>query len=89
MGLRLMTDWSKKHPKYWTCLGAQLRLVCPRCNQYKRYERPSDRTIPDEVTLIEIICPGCDDGDRHSETWFDAFGCEVSQNLQNTVRAVR
>lgn len=53
-------------------------LECPKCRAYKTIDR-ANQNIPAEVVLIEIICPECDDGDRHVERWFSAPGVEVSQ----------
>ena len=57
-------------------------LECPYCRQYKTVPRSAD--LPAEVRLIQIICPDCDDGDRHAETWFSAPGVEVSQDRGQT-----
>ncbi len=54
-------------------------LECPMCRAYKTIARPPN--LQAEVRLIEIICPDCDDGDRHSETWYSAPGVEVSQDI--------
>ena len=61
-------------------IKTQVTLECPRCRSYKTVPRTPE--LPAEVRLIEIICPDCDDGDRHSETWFSAPGVEVSQDAQ-------
>ncbi len=50
-------------------------LECPACKVYKTVDRPAD--IPKNVRLIAIICPDCDDGDFHEETWFSAPGIMV------------
>jgi hypothetical protein len=59
-------------------IATDVTLECPECRAYKTVPRPTD--IPAEVRLIEIICPDCDDGDRHAETWYSAPGVEVSQD---------
>lgn len=53
-------------------------LECPCCRVYKTIDR-AGRNLPESVVLIEVICPDCDDGDRHAERWFSAPGVEVSQ----------
>lgn len=55
-------------------------LECPFCRAYKTVPKPPK--IPPEVRLIEIICPDCDDGDLHAESWFSAPGVEVSQDRE-------
>lgn len=50
-------------------------LQCPKCKRREEIEKPTD--IPSIVKTVEIICPDCDDGDFHTETWFDSFGKEV------------
>jgi hypothetical protein len=57
--------------------GDHVTLECPACRASKTMPRPTD--IPATVRLITIICPDCDDGDFHTETWFSAPGIEVSQ----------
>ena len=59
-------------------IKTDVTLECPQCRSYKTILRPLN--IPSNVRLIEIICPDCDDGDRHHEVWFSAPGIEVSQN---------
>lgn len=59
-------------------IKVDVTLECPYCRAYKTVPRTPD--LPPEVCLIEIICPDCDDGDRHGEIWFSAPGIEVSQN---------
>lgn len=54
-----------------------LKLRCPYCGVEQPYKRDIDPHIPASVATIEIICPNCDDGDFHTETWFDAEGKEV------------
>lgn len=67
-------------------IATDVTLECPKCRAYKTVPRPTD--IPAEVRLIEIICPDCDDGDRHAETWYSAPGVEVSQD-RATMTAAR
>ena len=67
----------KQMPKPFD-LKTDVTLECPVCRGYKTVLRTPE--LPAEVALIEIICPDCDDGDRHSETWFSAPGVEVSQD---------
>ncbi len=61
-------------------ISTDVTLECPVCRAYKTVPRTPD--LPAEVRLIEIICPDCDDGDRHIETWYSAPGVEVSQNRE-------
>ena len=58
--------------------ATQVCLECPCCRAYKNVPRPAD--VPIKVRLVEIICPDCDDGDRHTETWYSDPGVEVSQD---------
>lgn len=58
--------------------ATQVGLECPHCRTYLSVPRPAD--VPAKVRLIEIICPECDDGDRHTETWYSEPGVEVSQD---------
>src|SRR5690348_9328018 len=59
-------------------IRTDVTLECPKCRTYKTVPRPPE--LPPAVRLIEIICPDCDDGDFHTETWFSAPGIEVSQD---------
>lgn len=61
-------------------ITTQVTLECPWCRTYKTVPRSPE--LPAEVRLIEIICPDCDDGDFHSETWYSAPGVEVSQDAE-------
>lgn len=61
-------------------IKTDVTIECPRCRAYKTVPRAPE--LPAEVRLIEIICPDCDDGDFHTETWFSAPGVEVSQDRQ-------
>ena len=61
-------------------IRTDVTLECPRCQAYKTVPRTPE--LPTEVRLIKIICPDCDDGDFHAETWFSAPGVEVSQNVE-------
>jgi hypothetical protein len=60
--------------------ATEVGLECPKCRTCKNVPRPAD--VPAKVRMIEIICPECDDGDRHSETWWSAPGVEVSQDAR-------
>jgi hypothetical protein len=42
------------------------------------YGRKIDDAIPNDVKTIVSVCDKCDDGDRHSETWLDACGFELT-----------
>src|SRR4051812_35775704 len=59
-------------------IHTDVTLECPRCRAYKTVDRTVE--LPAAVRLIEIICPDCDDGDRHADRWFSAPGVEVSQD---------
>jgi hypothetical protein len=61
-------------------IKTDVTLECPKCRAYKTVKRTPE--LPAEVRLIEIICPDCDDGDFHTETWFSAPGVVVSQNRE-------
>lgn len=52
-----------------------LTLRCPKC----RKEMPTARSADDpaQAALMEIICPDCDDGDRHEPRYFRADGSEL------------
>lgn len=56
-------------------------LQCPKCKRERWYDKATDGAIPSRVARIVVICPTCDDGDFHSETWLDAHGNEVSQDV--------
>jgi hypothetical protein len=56
-------------------------LECPCCRQYKTLPRRILGALPAEVRLIESLCPDCDDGGRHIQTWFSAPGVEISQEV--------
>lgn len=60
-------------------LLGSLTLRCKYCNTHMEYERAIDPGIPDRVKTILSVCPNCDDGDFHSETWLDILGREVPQ----------
>jgi hypothetical protein len=60
--------------------ATDVTLECPRCRAYKTVDRTSE--LPPQVRLIAIICPECDDGDFHPETWFSAPGVVVSQDTR-------
>ena len=62
-------------------LTTDVTLECPRCGAYKTVDRTPD--LPASVRLLKIICPDCDDGDFHAETWFSAPGIVVSQDIRN------
>ena len=64
-------------------IKTDVTLECPRCRQYKTLPRSIVADLPAEVRLIESLCPDCDDGDRHTETWFSAPGIEVSQDRES------
>ena len=61
-------------------ITTDVTLECPRCHAWKAAPRTAD--LKAQVRLIEIICPDCDDGDFHQETWFSAPGVEVSQDSE-------
>lgn len=55
-----------------------IKLVCKNCGKTMDYDRSIDPTIRPQVVRIEQPhCDECWDGDRESETWFDAKGNEV------------
>jgi hypothetical protein len=59
---------------------APIKLVCEGCKRSMEYDRSIDTDIPPEVVKItQPHCDQCWDGDREGETWYDAKGCEVSQ----------
>jgi len=62
-------------------IRTDVTIECPRCRVYKTVDRTPE--LPARVRLITIICPDCDDGDFHSETWFSAPGVVVSQEEGN------
>lgn len=63
-------------------IRTDVTIECPCCGQYKTLPRSAVADLPAEVRLIESLCPDCDDGDRHTETWFSAPGVEVSQDRE-------
>lgn len=58
---------------------ASVVLACPRCARSDIVARPPD--IPAKVIRCVIICPDCDDGDFHFETWFAHDGREVLPDI--------
>jgi hypothetical protein len=62
-------------------LRSPILLRCPKCNCTTDYDRKIDDTIPNDVKTIVSICPNCDDGDFHTETWLDACGFELRDSL--------
>jgi hypothetical protein len=48
----------------------RLRLRCPKCP--RKGEAARDETDPPNAVLAYIVCPDCDDGDRHSPEYWDA-----------------
>lgn len=66
-------------------IATDVTLECPYCRVYKTVPRSPE--LPSEVSLIEIICPDCDDGDFHAETWFSAPGVKVSQYKKSPKKA--
>ena len=58
-------------------MSDEIALRC-RCGNEGSFERLVDPDLPDVVVLIlSDKCPKCDDGDRGSETYFDARGREL------------
>lgn len=53
-----------------------IKLQCPKCSATEQVDR--DPLDPPRATRVEIICPACDDGDRHSPTFFAEDGSEVA-----------
>ena len=66
-------------------IKTDVTLECPCCRAYNTVPRPAD--LPADVRLIEIICPDCDDGDRHAEVWYSAPGIVVSQDHKDKAPA--
>lgn len=57
-------------------MGEQpFRLRCPKCLASMQADR--DDMDPADATVMEIICPNCDDGDRHSPRYFRCDGTEL------------
>ncbi len=61
-------------------IETDVTLECPYCRAYKTVPRSTN--LPPTVRLIKSVCPDCDDGDFHAETWFSAPGVEVSQDKE-------
>lgn len=59
-------------------------IECDKCGRKRVYARKIDKSIPARVARIVSTCDKCDDGDRGGETWYDARGCEVSQQSEVT-----
>ncbi len=51
------------------------RLRCPKCLDSMAADR--DEHDPADATVMEIICPHCDDGDRHAPRYFRCDGSEL------------
>ncbi len=58
-------------------LQSPILLRCSRCNNTMEHSRQIDDAIPNDVKTIVSICPACDDGDFHDETWLDACGFAI------------
>ncbi|RWL14843.1 MAG: hypothetical protein E5X86_19645 [Mesorhizobium sp.] len=57
-------------------------LRCKRCGRKMKYSRKADPDLPTNVATIESsACDRCGNGDFGSETWLDADGLEVSQDI--------
>ena len=58
-------------------MSDEIKLRC-RCGNEGSFERSIDPDIPPVVaTILSDKCPKCDDGDRGSETYYDAQGREL------------
>lgn len=59
-----------------------IKLVCWNCRRTMEYPRSADAAIPASVVkIVQGRCDKCWHGDHDSETWFDARGREVSQDV--------
>lgn len=63
-------------------MSASIQLDCPSCGRRDDYPRIVDPTVPAAVVRIQSACNRCDNGDFSTETWFDADGNEVSQDIR-------
>lgn len=64
-----------------------ITLVCDKCGRRAPYFRSTDPSIPEWVdTLSQSHCdaPGCDTGDRHTETWLDGEGVARDSRQRGT-----
>jgi hypothetical protein len=52
-----------------------IAIRCPQCKFTITGERC--QTDPKRAAVMEIICPSCDDGDRHEPRFFSENGEEV------------
>lgn len=58
-------------------MSDDIKLFC-RCGAEGTFERSCDPSLPPVVAIIRSDkCPTCDDGDRGSETYYDADGQEL------------
>lgn len=55
--------------------GQPFRLRCPKC--LDSMACPRGEHDPEDATVCEIICPSCDDGDRHEPRYFRCDGTET------------
>lgn len=53
-------------------MTGKIELRCSKCPQKRSVDR--DEHDPSRAAVVELICPDCDDGDRHSPEFFDADG---------------
>ena len=53
-----------------------IELRCPKCPATKLVRRQRGQD-PRGAEVMEIICPACDNGDRHSPRYFTADGAEL------------
>lgn len=61
-----------------------IKLQCLSCWRSMPYDRKINPTIP--AGVVKITQPHCDEcwhGEREDETWYDAGGREVSQDLHS------
>jgi len=59
-----------------------IKLVCRSCKRSMDYDRSIDSSIPAVVTkIVQGHCDRCWHGDHDTETWYDAKGLEVPQNV--------
>jgi hypothetical protein len=61
----------------------RVRLECPKCKRHVSRVASFFPDVPASVMRIAVICPRCDDGDFHAETWFDDAGKEISQDSRD------
>lgn len=69
-----MADHQTTSRRGWN-LRRPVTLRCPKCSR-TMLTHPN-RTDPPHTSVVEVICPDCDDGDFHESSYFNAAGQQI------------